>query len=71
MNANAERLRDMMQDAGLTRQVTADLLKVSLETVHSWLKPEGNKSGHACPEWAPLLLEYRTKDKAVMRGLYK
>ena len=67
MNENAQKLRQMMKAAGLTRKVTADLLTVSLHTVDSWLKPEGNKSGFACPSWAPVLLTYRINDKGAMR----
>lgn len=71
MNENGERLHRMMKDAGLTRQVAADLLCVKIETVHNWLRPEGNKAANNCPDWAPVLLEYRINDRAVMRKLYR
>lgn len=52
---NTERLRATMREHNLTRQAVADLLgralerPVSIETVHAWLKPPGNRSARNMP----------------------
>ena len=45
--APADRLREIMRERGLTRAQVARLLDVSLDTVHSWLRPPGNRAHRA------------------------
>jgi len=47
---NAEILRQLMSDYGLTQQQTANELMVSLVTVTSWLRPESNANYRPMPD---------------------
>lgn len=72
MKRNADELKSIIKEAGLTRLQAAGLLHVSIETLHAWLKPPTSKSSNPCPLWAvellgfkagsgPLALEYWTQ----------
>ncbi len=41
---NAQILRDIMKDYGLTRQKTADLIEVPKTTLDSWLRSDNSKA---------------------------
>jgi len=47
---NAEILRQLMKDYGLTRKATATLMELPENTLDSWLKPEKNKSHRPMPD---------------------
>lgn len=49
-------LRRLMEEARLTRARTAEVLHVSVDTVHSWLKPPSSRSSNPVPLWAIELL---------------
>lgn len=69
MNENARRLRSTIAAAGLSRLAAAKLLHVSINTVHAWLKPDGNKGANPCPGWAPELLDLKTEGLATLAAL--
>lgn len=60
---NNDRLREIIKREHLKRRQVAELLGVSLDTVHAWLRPEGNRSYRDCParqvEFLELKLEQR------------
>jgi len=68
MNENAQILRALMKGAGLTRQQAADLLHVSLPTVHAWLRPATSKAANPTPLWAVELLALKTRQKIPTAG---
>ena len=63
MKRNADTLKAIMREAGLTRLQTAELLHVSIDTLHAWLKPETSKSSNPCPLWAVELLGFKAGKK--------
>lgn len=46
----------MMEERGLTRAKTAELLHVTVDGVKAWLKHEGVAGSNPVPGWAPELL---------------
>ncbi|MDC7784789.1 hypothetical protein PQJ75_00790 [Rhodoplanes sp. TEM] len=54
-----KRLQSIMQTRKLERQDVADLLGVSIHTVHAWLKPETSKGSNVVPTWSIELLRYK------------
>ncbi len=67
MDENAEALRALMVENGLSREATAPLLHVSPHTVAAWLKPRGCKSSNPTPMWAVELLAYKTGSLPIRR----
>ena len=47
---NADTLKKLMTDYGLTRRETAELMELPENTLDSWLKPEHNKSYRPMPD---------------------
>jgi len=45
----AVQLRAVIREHHLTRRATADLLGVSIESVHGWLAPQSNAKHRAMP----------------------
>ncbi len=46
---NAETMKQLMKDYGLTRKKTADLMELPENTIDSWLKPDTSKSHRPLP----------------------
>ena len=59
MNENAEALRALMAEHGLSQIETAALVRVSQHTVKAWLRPCGGKAHNPTPLWAVELLGYK------------
>ena len=57
-----ELIRETIRKHGLTRQLAADLLGVSLFTIHNWLRPESNVSFRKAPPYAAELLALKARD---------
>lgn len=57
-----DRFRDLLFQHGLTKEMAAELLYVSVWTVDAWLKPAHIKSSNPVPAWAPELLLYKLND---------
>ena len=47
---NADILKQLMKDYGLTRKETAELMEIPENTLDSWLKPDKNKSHRPMPD---------------------
>ncbi|MER9652476.1 helix-turn-helix transcriptional regulator [Mesorhizobium sp. M0152] len=56
-------LKELIARAGITRQETADALRVSISTVNAWLKPATSKSANPTPMWAVELFRYKFKGR--------
>ncbi|GEM_PF-3605884 len=56
----SEALRETIKEAGIKRARAAALLRVSVHTLNSWLKPRTSKSSAPAPLWAVDLLRLRT-----------
>lgn len=54
-------LREVIEANGLARQEVADLLHVSLATVHGWLRPVTSKASAPPPRMAIELLAIKAK----------
>jgi DNA-binding transcriptional regulator YiaG len=57
---HAKALQKARTAAGLTYAQAAEVIGVSVSTVHSWLKPPTSKSHHKCPKWAVDYLKLET-----------
>ncbi len=57
-----EQIRDTIRQYELTRQQAADLLGVSLHTIHNWLRPESNVAFRKAPPYAAELLALKVRD---------
>jgi transcriptional regulator with XRE-family HTH domain len=55
-----ERIRESIRLAGLTRQQAADLLGISIHTLHAWLRPTSNGGHRTAPQMAAELLALKT-----------
>ena len=56
-----ERIRESIRLAGLTRQQAADLLGISIHTLHAWLRPPSNAGHRAAPQMAAELLALKAQ----------
>ena len=48
--SNADTLKLLMKDYGMTRKETAKLMELPENTLDSWLKPDDNKSYRPMPD---------------------
>ena len=46
---NAETMKQLMKDYGLTRKKTAELMELPENTIDSWLKPDTSNSHRSLP----------------------
>lgn len=55
------RMKGILDDYQLSRQAAADMLNVSIETLHAWLKPQSSQGRKFSPPplMAIELLEYK------------
>lgn len=44
---NQKRLKALIEEYQLSRKELSDILEVSIDTVHAWLKPISNKSSRS------------------------
>jgi predicted transcriptional regulator len=65
MTATSGRLRAMMREYHLTRRATAELLGISIETVHHWLAPESNHKYRVMPARMLRLLELELRAQGI------
>ena len=68
MTDHAEALRALIKGAGITRQEAADLLHVSIHTLHAWLRPVTSKAANPTPMWAVELLAYKTQQVQAIKS---
>lgn len=54
--SNRDKLKSIKATHGLTSKDIAEICKVSIRTVSSWLLPDTSKTGRACPDMAIELL---------------
>ena len=52
-----ERVRKAHERLGLSRKDFAEKMGVSVDTIHSWLRPEGGAAHRPAPEMAAKLAE--------------
>lgn len=63
MTSTNAQFRSLIKSAGITRAEAADFTRVSITTVHAWLRPEGNKAFNRCPEGAVELLRLKLANR--------
>jgi transposase-like protein len=61
-------LKEAIALAGVSRQETADALRVSISTVNAWLKPATSKSANPTPMWAVELFRYKFKGRLALHA---
>ncbi len=54
-----DELREIITEAGLSRQQAATLMRVSIHTLNAYLKPRDNRSAKAAPLGAVELLAFK------------
>jgi DNA-directed RNA polymerase specialized sigma24 family protein len=59
---NRDQLKAIITEHGLKRREVADLCRVSLHTVNSWLSTDKSKARRACPDMAVELLRMKLND---------
>lgn len=52
-------LKELISLAGVSRPEAAEALRISLDTLNSWLKPDTSRSARPTPMWAVDLFRYK------------